>query len=174
MILGLLIVIAGFVLLALLAALVFVIGALLPREHVASRSASFTRPPEAVWAVITDHANEGSWREGFKSVGRLADSSGHPVWKEVDERGASRVLETELEVRPNQMVRRIVGVDLPFGGSWSYEVLPTKDGCRLTITERGYVSNPLFRFVSRFFMGHTATIERYLEALGRRLSEDRA
>ena len=36
----------------------------------------------------------------------------------------------------------------------------------VTITERGSVRNPLFRFVSRFIMGHTASIDLYLRALG--------
>ena len=35
-------------------------------------------------------------------------------------------------------------------------------GTRLTITEDGEVYNPLFRFVSRFIMGHTSSIDRYL------------
>jgi hypothetical protein len=34
-------------------------------------------------------------------------------------------------------------------------------GTELTITENGEVYNPLFRFVSRFIMGHAATIEKY-------------
>ncbi|HMA23731.1 MAG TPA: hypothetical protein VKP00_07045, partial [Gemmatimonadaceae bacterium] len=43
---------------------------------------------------------------------------------------------------------------------------------RVTIVERGSVYNPLFRFVSRFFMGHTATIDAYLRALGKRFGEE--
>ena len=34
------------------------------------------------------------------------------------------------------------------------------------ITENGEVYNPLFRFMSRFVFGHTATIDKYLEDLG--------
>jgi len=33
------------------------------------------------------------------------------------------------------------------------------------------VYNPLFRFVSRFIMGHTATIEKYQRDLAGRLKE---
>ena len=42
----------------------------------------------------------------------------------------------------------------------------------LTVTEDGEVQNPLFRFVSRFIMGQTATIDQYLRALGRKLGVD--
>jgi hypothetical protein len=38
----------------------------------------------------------------------------------------------------------------------------------VTITERGVVYNPIFRFVSRFLMGYTATMKTYLNALARR------
>ena len=38
----------------------------------------------------------------------------------------------------------------------------------MTITERGVVYNPIFRFVSRFLMGYTATMKTYLNALARR------
>ena len=34
---------------------------------------------------------------------------------------------------------------------------------------RGY--NPLFRFVSRFFMGHTASIDRYLKDVAAHFNE---
>jgi hypothetical protein len=34
------------------------------------------------------------------------------------------------------------------------------------ITERGEVYNPVFRFVSRFIMGHSATASAFLKALG--------
>jgi hypothetical protein len=59
---------------------------------------------------------------------------------------------------------------LPFGGTWVYEIVPEGDSCTLTITEHGKVYNPLFRFVSRFIMGHTATIDSYLAALNAKLS----
>jgi hypothetical protein len=34
------------------------------------------------------------------------------------------------------------------------------------ITEDGEVYNPVFRFVSRFILGHTRTMDFYLRALG--------
>jgi hypothetical protein len=34
------------------------------------------------------------------------------------------------------------------------------------------VYNPLFRFISRYVMGHTATIESYLRALGKRFGDE--
>ena len=65
---------------------------------------------------------------------------------------------------------RIDSKSLPFGGTWTYEVQPEADGrSRLQITEDGEIYNPVFRFVSRFVIGQTRTINSYLEALRRQL-----
>jgi hypothetical protein len=70
-------------------------------------------------------------------------------------------------------VTRIADPDLPFGGSWTYEIRAAEDGGSVVvITEDGEVRNPIFRFVSRFLFGHTATLDGYLRALGRKFSED--
>jgi hypothetical protein len=62
---------------------------------------------------------------------------------------------------PTRLVTRITDEGIPFGGGWTFELAPARDGTSLTITERGSVYNPLFRFVSRFVMGHTKTIDEY-------------
>jgi hypothetical protein len=41
----------------------------------------------------------------------------------------------------------------------------------VTLTERGWIANPLFRFLSRFVFGYYRTQEGYLRALGKRLGE---
>jgi len=41
----------------------------------------------------------------------------------------------------------------------------------VAITERGEVYHPIFRVLSRFFFSPTASIERYLTALGEKLGE---
>ena len=45
------------------------------------------------------------------------------------------------------------------------------DGTRLTITERGEVYNPIFRFLSRFVFAQTATMESFLRGLGGKFGE---
>jgi hypothetical protein len=90
---------------------------------------------------------------------------------------ALRVLEAPppQQMTPGRHVRKIVNDDLPFGGVWEYSLEPvatgSESGCKLSITERGEVKNPVFRFVSRFIMGHAATIEGYLKDLARKFGE---
>ena len=67
---------------------------------------------------------------------------------------------------------RIADPNLPFGGTWTYELTPQADGSTmLRITENGEIRNIFFRFVSRFLMGYTKTMEDYLNALGQKFGE---
>jgi hypothetical protein len=43
---------------------------------------------------------------------------------------------------------------------------------RVRITEDGEVYNPIFRFVSRVVMGHTAMLDSYLRALGKAVGQE--
>jgi hypothetical protein len=140
-------------------AVVLVSGMLLPRDHVATRSLQLHQPPAVVYALI---AGPPTWRTSIRSYEPVGWIEGKTHWREVDDRNNGITYEEEEATPPVRRVTRIADKNLPFGGTWTYDVQPTADGTLLRITENGEVYNPLFRFVSRFFMGHTATIDRYL------------
>ncbi|HEY8164815.1 MAG TPA: SRPBCC family protein [Gemmatimonadaceae bacterium] len=154
----------------LLAMAVYAFGATLPVQHTASRSANFASPPEAIWAVITDPGRFTSWRKDLDSVEVLTPRNGHPTWREF-----SRGQRITFEITESEMPRRLVGTitdrGLPFGGSWEYVIAPAGSGSRVTITEHGEVYNPIFRFVSRYVMGQTKTLDSYLTALAAKLGD---
>lgn len=147
------------------------IGMMLPRNHTATRSARFRAGPEAVWAIITDFAKHPSWRAGVKSVERGPDRNGHAVWVERSGWGDELPIEIEVMERPRLMRGRIVDDGLPFGGTWTWELTPDGDGCRLRITEDGFIRPALFRFVARTG-NYAGTMKKVLRALGRKLGED--
>jgi uncharacterized protein YndB with AHSA1/START domain len=149
---------------------IYVIGLLLPQSHVASASARFAAKPDALWASLTDVAAFPQWRRDVTRVEILPDENGQRGWREYGRQGTVtyRVVES---VPPQRLVSRIADERLPYGGTWTYELAPAGDGTRLTITERGAIYNPVFRFVARFVMGHTATMNGVLRALGARHDE---
>ena len=158
-------------LLVLIGIVVIVIGNFLPEQHVASKTLTLKQSPETVWQVITDFANQPKWHPDVKSVERLPDRNGHAVWQE-EMSGMKIPLETLETEAPKKLVRRIATDDLGFGGDWEYIITPTiEGGCQLTVTERGKVPNPLFRFLSKYVFGQTATIEKYLKALAGKFDE---
>jgi hypothetical protein len=134
--------------------IVVAIGASLPKAHVARRSMSLRALPNDVFTLI---AGPPTWR-GFKCEQLSED----PLkWRETDASGDAITYERVETLAPTRIVNRIADPKLPFGGSWTYEIVANGSGTELTITENGEVYNPLFRFVSQFIMGHTATIEKY-------------
>lgn len=154
---------------AILAALVTVIGWLLPVAHVASRSAAFRVPPGDVYAAIADVAGYAQWWPDISRVEILPDSAGRIRFRE-HMSGGPVVMEVVESTPPLRFVTRIADPDQPFGGTWTFDIAPHDGGSQLTITEHGEVYNPIFRFVSRFVFGHTRTMEQCLRALGARFA----
>jgi hypothetical protein len=160
---------AGLVVLAVAA--IALVGSLLPRDHVAARSARFHRPPQAVWDIIADPLAGVSWRSDLRLVERLPDRDGRLVWRETSGNGDALTLELVADEPPRRRVVRIADPSLPFGGTWTYELAGEGDAVRVTITENGEVRNPVFRFLARFVFGHGGTMETFLKMLGARLGE---
>jgi hypothetical protein len=154
-----------------LVVLVAIIGSLLPKGHVARRTAHYTQSPDSLWAAIADFPGQAAWRTDLKSVERADDRNGRQVWRETSKRGDVVPFETSELIPPRRLVRTIADPDLPYGGRWIYEVAAEPNGASLTITEEGQVYNPIFRFMSRFFFDMGATIEGYQKALGKRFGE---
>ena len=154
-----------------LIALMAIIGSLMPKGHKASRSAVINTPPEVLWRTMTDCEAFPQWRDDVKTVEVLPDRGGHRVWRE-DGKNGKMTLETIEASPPSRLVLRIADPDLPFGGTWTYELQPSGGGSLVTITEDGEVYNPIFRFMGRVFFSQTASIETYLKALGKKYGED--
>jgi len=153
-----------------LVALMTAVGALLPRRHVASRSARFQTAADSLWQALTDFAQLPSWAPEMTRVERVPDMNGHPVWLHVGKRWSAPMEVTEM-TPPRRFALRIADPKLPFGGTWTYELAAEGGGTAVTITENGEVGNPLMRFLSRFVFGQTSTMDGYLTALGRKFGE---
>lgn len=147
-----------------LVAVMAIVGAMLPRHHVATRRARFAPPPAEVWGVLTDFEHAASWRSDLERVEMLPDHDGLPAFREHGSNGAIAMQVVERRA-PSHLVTRIADPDLPFGGTWTWELTAEGSGTTLSITERGEVKNPLFRFLSRFVFGHTATMDKVLTDL---------
>jgi Polyketide cyclase / dehydrase and lipid transport len=152
-----------------LVAIVITIGAMLPRRHVASMAMQIDRPPAEVYAAIRDFGSFPKWRADVSRVELLGVVSGHEQFREHASHGAV-TYEVVEDVPGQKLVTRIVDRDLGYSGSWTYSIAAADGGSMLRITENGDVPNPLFRFMSRFVFGHTATMQRYLAALGKHLA----
>jgi uncharacterized protein YndB with AHSA1/START domain len=154
--------------LAGLIAVMFVIGKLLPVAHTASRSVELKAPPEKIWQLLTQFADYPQWRKELKQVEMVNEKT----WKGIDSHGESITFALQEAQTFEKMVTVIADKNLPFGGSWMFALKANAATTTLTITENGEVYNPLFRFMSKFIFGHTATLEKYLENLKSALGEN--
>jgi uncharacterized protein YndB with AHSA1/START domain len=144
------------------------IGATLPVKHTASMEAIYPSPRDSVYALITDVQRFTEWRSGLERFEQRPPAAGSPRWLEAG--GDGEILFEAAESEPGRRhVTRIADPDLPFGGTWTFELEDAPGGTLLRITEDGEVYNPIFRFMSRFVFGHRAGIEQYHSDLAKRI-----
>ena len=153
--------------LAILVLAVVAIGWTLPVAHRATSEASFSAPPEAVYALLVNVDAYPAWRADVKKIDLVAAPGAHRSFRETGSNGPI-LFQIEEEVPYQRFVTRIADKSLPFGGTWTYEISPAPGGSTLRITEDGEVYNPVFRFVSRFIMGRHGTMNAYLKSAGRK------
>jgi hypothetical protein len=154
-------VIGGF---ALLIVCVVAIGSLLTQQHVASRRASFRATPEKLFSLI---AGPQDWRPDVLRDEPVPDTNGRELRRETSRDGETITYELLNRKPPQSITRRIATENLPYSGSWAISIQPEGEVTNVRITETGQVYNPVFRFVSRFVIGQTRTIDTYLRGLGK-------
>jgi hypothetical protein len=142
-------------------------GTSLPVKHTSTRSASFKASPQQVWDIVSGPPN---WRPDVTRYEELPAHDGHRMWIEYGKGGSKITYEVVEADPPHKLVTRIADPSLPFGGTWTYDFIFVDGGVTMRITEDGEVYNPIFRFISRYVVGYTATMDRYLEALQKKLS----
>jgi uncharacterized protein YndB with AHSA1/START domain len=152
-------------------ALIALVGVFIPRDHRATSTITLHQPPDSVWKTVRDLGGIPAWWSEMKESVRLPDKDGHEAWRQkvsgFDMRRA--VLESQP---PRRLVTKI---DSPpgaaFGGTWTYELTADSGGTRISVTEAGWIANPIFRFMSRFLFGYYGSLDGYLKALGTRFGE---
>ena len=145
-----------------------VIGWSLPVRHHASVARTYQASPTTLFGLITDVAAFPMWRDEVKKVETLPDENGRRRWRETTKNGPPITFVMEQAVPDRLLVGRIADTNLAFGGSWTYELAPEGGTTRLTITERGHVDNPVFRFFM-IFHDNEKTMHQYIAALERKL-----
>ena len=143
---------------------VLVTGALLPKRHVVKRNASYRVSPDVLFQLLAGPQN---WRPDVLRSENVPDASGRELMRETDQSGNTITYELLDSVPSKTLTRRISTPNLPYSGSWTFLLENNNGVTTVWITEDGEVYNPLFRFVSKFILGQTRTIDEYLRALGK-------
>lgn len=148
-----------------------VIGSFIPRDHVAGSSIALQQPPDSVWRVVRNQDDVPQWWPAMRSSVHRVGADGRDRWEQALS-GNKMTFVIEADEPPRRLVTRIEPEPgAPFGGSWTFEIAPDGAGSRVTVIERGWIANPIFRFLARFVFGYHRTQESYLLALGKRFGK---
>ena len=154
-----------------LVALMALIGALVPREHRATSTVTLHQPPDSVWHVVRDIGGTPSWWPEIKESVRQPDQARREVWRQKMS-GFDVPLIVIESSPPARLVTQIdTSAGGTFGGTWTYELTADSGGTRISVTEAGWIGNPIFRFLSRFIFGYYGSLDGYLKALGKKFGE---
>lgn len=155
-----------FVMAAIAAVIVAVIvgGLVTPRDHAVARTVRVPAAPGDVWHTVRNVGAYSDWRHEIEHAEVIDADQPQVRWRETSTRGSVSFGVTR-EDAPHTMSARILDDDLPFTGEWTWHVAADGTGTRVAITERGSVSNPVFRFIGAHFIGYTKSIDAYLSAL---------
>lgn len=149
-----------------LGGLVALAGALMPRDHVARSSVILPVDADSVWHAIRALGALPAWWPEVQQM-TLDSTRTDESWLMENGFGVMRLTVTGESPRRTLMTRLEDTRGGSFGGEWTYEIEATADGSRLTVTERGWIGNPVFRVLLRLGGPHR-TIDGYLRALARR------
>ena len=153
------------------AAIVYGVGALLPRSHVARAEAVMPAPPAAVAALVRDVAGQPRWRSGVTAI-ELVERRGEAL-RYIERQSGDSILFDLVEEAPDARFRStIADPDLPFGGAWTIALAPEGAGTRVRIEEHGEVRDPLYRFFSALVFGHDGTMKAYLADMALALADE--
>jgi len=141
----------------------------MPEQHTMRVSKEYSVDSPKVWRVITDFSDYPNWRSDVKSVERIPDQAAADIWQETDKHGNSVAYASRYVNDGVKLTREIVTKNLPYTGTWTFELQPLSSGSRLTITENGKVFNPIFRILGKYVFGFDTSIRRFLDDLSSRL-----
>jgi uncharacterized protein YndB with AHSA1/START domain len=167
-----LMIVLGLVAMVVLAVLgLYVAGSQMPREHHSQITVTLRASRAEVWDLLTDYRAMPHWWPAVKAVRmeKLADGT-ELTWNQ--DRHGQKIPFRTVESRPKEKLVRAIATDqLPYGGTWTYDLSETGAGfTRLTLSEDGYINPPIFRAMANWFIGLDRTQRDFLDNLQRQVS----
>jgi len=121
---------------------------------------------------VRDLGGVPAWWPDIKESVRQPDKNGQEVWRQ--KMSGWDVPLIVIESTPGR--RLVTQIDTSaggaFGATWTYALVPDSGGTKISVTEAGWIGNPIFRFLSRFVFGYYGSLDGYLKALGKHFGED--
>lgn len=165
----------GLLVLVALALLPFVVGLFLPESYDARIQFTLSRPPEDVWAAISNPEKHPMTGQMMKQVTRRPDENGLPVW--VEDMGSSQITVKVVEATPpTHQKRQVKDSVVPMTAEWTFHIEKTEGGSRITATNHTVIRSgtwhvPLFRFIMTLTKGAEMGLKDYWSGVAREFGE---
>lgn len=147
-------------------AIVAMIGLFLPKQREFVKQAALKSPPEKVFQVVTDVANQASWRNDVQKI-TIIDKN---TWTEVPKQGTPITFKIKRKIE-NQLFEIEIVEPKSFNGYWVGTFEKTGAGTNVVFKEVVTIENPFFRIVSSLFVDLDKTMEIYLSNVKTKLGE---
>jgi len=146
--------------LAGLAALVVLIGLLLPATRTGKVDRVVDATPAQLAAVILDKASQLTWRSSLAKV----EVKSQTTWTETTQKG--EVIAFELTAQTAETIQMRFNSSYGYQGQWEGRLVPTPaGGTHIFVTEQATTPSPIGRIFSRLFFNPEAFADAYLDAL---------
>ncbi len=143
------------------ATLLYVFGSFQPEHHISTIAFTLPKSPAVVWTALTDYGATPQWWPSVKKVRFETRPDGQTITWNTDPHGKEIGFRTLEEKAPIQLIREIVGDDLPVGGTWTYSFAAEQTTTRLMLTEDGFIKSPFFRAITKLFVKPDATLRDF-------------
>ena len=148
--------------LAGLAALVVLVGFMLPATRTGKVDRVVEATPAQLTAVILDRASQPTWRLDLRKVEMQATTS----WTETTQRG--EVIAFELTRQELNLLQMRFESSYGYQGQWEGRLVPTPSGgTHIFVTEQATTPSPIGRIFARLFFNPEAFANAYFDALAK-------
>lgn len=142
----------------------------IPAHQTHTRTATYTRPPEDVFALLTDLPNFPKWSRNMVKIEMLPPIDGKEATRQTFKGNMTMTIITSESTPPKHLVRSMGDVGGPFEGSWIYEITPTADGSQVVLTEQSTMNSVFFRLMAKLF-SPTKYLDEHLEGMAKNFGE---
>jgi Polyketide cyclase / dehydrase and lipid transport len=140
-------------------------GYSLPVEHKTTMQRHYDKKADELWDIIVDYRKYSQWRQNVYEVNEMPAKGVYEAWKEVDANGRSVAFEIVGYLPGVQMIIEMTDTTLPYGGSWTFDLLPDATGTVVKITENGKIDNLVLRVIAHLVTGYTSSMNAWLNSL---------
>ncbi|KAI7850828.1 hypothetical protein BDC45DRAFT_517248 [Circinella umbellata] len=170
---------------------IYILGCLLPKNHIISRTKSYKNiTAERLWEILTDVESYPLWQPTLERIDYTSKKEKDCLVYTENTKRNKRITTTLILVNNNneegkqqqqqQIASRIIEEDSlkqqdkpTFVGTWTFKITNTMDdGVILEIEEKGSISRPMIRLLHLILLGFHRRLDRFLKDLGKKIQEE--